>query len=72
MKQPLTSSKLRKWSLTKLRALADNYALKVWALQQEEKTDSDTYKRLAGELIHIVNIIDWKVEQKKLKPKAKY
>jgi hypothetical protein len=72
MKQPLTSSKLRKWSLEKLRALANNYALKVWAFQEEGKTDSDTYKRIAGELIHIVNIIDWKKEQKKLKPKNKY
>ena len=72
MKQPLSSSKLRKWSLSKLRALANNYALKVWAFQEDNKTDSDSYKRLAGELIHIVNIIDWKVEQKKIKPKAKY
>ena len=72
MKAQTTSKKLRKMSIKELESIANVYALKVSTFQKVGATDDEDYKRIAGELIHVVNIIDWKREQKKIKPKANY
>jgi len=68
----VNSKKLRKMTIKELESIASVYALKVSAYQGAGNTDDEDYKRIARELIHVVNIIDWKREQKKLKPKANY
>lgn len=68
----VNSKKLRKMTVKELESIASVYALKCSAYQGAGNTDDENYKRIAAELIHVVNIIDWKLENKKNNPKIKY
>lgn len=67
----LTSSKLKKMSVSELENLADVYATKLTWLHStgKDKENPEMYKRTALELYHISEIIDNKILNK---PQKKY
>lgn len=67
-----TTKDLKKMKRADLVKLADQMATKLLFLHEAGKTEEDYYGRLAGELMHVANIIDWKDEEKKKKPKVDY
>ena len=68
----ITTKELKKMKHTELVKLADQLATKLMFLHEAGKTEEDYYARLAGELTHVANIIDWKKAEKKKKPKVNY
>ena len=60
----LDSGKLRKMKISELTALADSMATKLqwWHSTGRHETDPDRYRRLASELYHVSEIIDYKYE----------
>lgn len=67
-----TTKDLKKMSHKELVNLADQMATKLMFLHEAGKTEEDYYGRLAGELFHVSEIIDWKKMEKKKKPKVNY
>ena len=68
----ITTKDLKKMKRAELVKLADQLATKLMFLHEAGKTEEEYYGRLAGELLHVSNIIDWKDEEKKKKPKVDY
>lgn len=63
----LTTKKLKKMSVTDLESLADTMATRLMWLHStgKDETEPETYKRLAGEILHVSNIIEEKLINKK-------
>lgn len=72
--EQLTTKKLKKKKVKELVAIADQMATRLQWLHSTGKheSDPDMYKRLAGEVYHISELIDEKLRQKSLKPKRNY
>ena len=68
----VTTKDLKKMKRDELVKLADQLATKLMFLHEAGKTEEEYYKRLAGELMHVSNVIDWKDQEKKKKPKVNY
>lgn len=68
----VTTEDLKKMKRAELVKLADQLATKLMFLHEAGKTEEEYYKRLAGELMHVSNVIDWKDQEKKKKPKVDY
>lgn len=67
-----TTKDLKKMKHKELVTLADQMATKLMLLHAAGKTEEEYYGRLAGELYHVSEIIDWKKEEKRKKPKVNY
>ena len=72
-KKVLTTSRLKKMSMTKLVELADSMATRLQWLHSVGKSEENPvqFKRLASELYHVSEVIDWKESMRKTK-KFKY
>jgi len=57
----LKTKQLKSLSVKELTEIADSYALKLVALEQQDKRDNPRFKQLALELYHISELIDIKV-----------
>jgi hypothetical protein len=65
----LTSARLKKMGKKKLIDLADSMATRLIWLHSvgKNETNPEQYKRLASELYHVAEIIEWKESVKKTK-----
>lgn len=65
----LTTSRLKKMGKKKLIDLADSMATRLTWLHSvgKNETNPEQYKRLASELYHVAEIIEWKESVKKTK-----
>jgi hypothetical protein len=65
----LTSARLKKMGKKKLIDLADSMATRLQWLHSVGKNEEnpEQYKRLASELYHVAEIIEWKESVKKTK-----
>lgn len=68
----ITTKELKKMKHKDLVTLADQMATRLMWLHSTGKENEETYQRLAGELFHVSQIIDWKKEEKAKKPKVNY
>ena len=67
----LDSGKLRKMKLSELVALADSMATRLQWLHSVGKNEEhpEQYRRLASELYHVAEIIEWKEKAAEVKKK---
>ena len=70
--QTLTTSKLKKMGRKRLVELADSYAERLLWLHSVGKTEEPKYLQMMKELYHIDQVIEWKDQQKAMKPKRNY
>ena len=68
----ISTKDLKKMKQKDLLTLADQMATRLMWLHSTGKEGEESFKRLAGELYHVSEIIDWKKEQKSKKPKVNY
>lgn len=57
----LKTKQLKRLSVKELTEIADSYALKLMALQEQGRREDPKFKQLALELYHISELIDEKV-----------
>jgi hypothetical protein len=68
----ITTKELKKMKHKDLVTLADQMATRLMWLHSTGKESEETYIRLASELYHVSEIIDWSKEEKNKKPKVNY